>query len=109
MRKVNADRLLEDLWAVVADVDELIKATAGSANEAVAAARKRMEGSLKDAKDDLEKARRHAVEDAEGVAQWAGDYVHDNVWKVIGIAAGVGLVLGMILSRRGGSSREPRD
>lgn len=104
MRKVNADRLLEDLWAVVTDVDDLIKATAGNANEAVAAARKRMEGSLRDAKDDLEKARRHVIEDAEAAVESASDYLHDNVWKVIGIAAGVGVVLGMILSRRGGSS-----
>ena len=35
---------------------------------------------------------------AAGVA--ADDYVHDNPWRAIGAAAGIGLLIGLLIGRR---------
>jgi ElaB/YqjD/DUF883 family membrane-anchored ribosome-binding protein len=37
---------------------------------------------------------------AKVAAKATDDYVHENPWKSIGIAAGVGFLLGMLVSRR---------
>ena len=37
---------------------------------------------------------------AKATAKATDVYVHENPWKSIGIAAGVGLMLGMLISRR---------
>ena len=39
-------------------------------------------------------------ERAQQAARDTEEYVRDNPWRAIGVAAGIGLVLGMILSRR---------
>ncbi len=91
MRQVNAGRLVEDLCAVADDVDQLVKATAGNANEAIVAVRERIECSLRAAKDNLENVRRHAVDEAKSIGRSSNGYVRDNVWTLIGIAGGVGL------------------
>jgi ElaB/YqjD/DUF883 family membrane-anchored ribosome-binding protein len=37
---------------------------------------------------------------AREVAQAADEYVRENPWQSVGIAAGIGLVVGMLLARR---------
>jgi ElaB/YqjD/DUF883 family membrane-anchored ribosome-binding protein len=77
-------KLVEDLKAVVADAEELLKATASQTGERIAAARAKAEESLKAAK---------ATE----------DYVRANPWKAVGIAAGAGFVLCLLTTRLGQS------
>lgn len=106
MQRVSADRLLRDLNALAADVDELITSTAGNATEAIAAARSRIEISWENAKRSLEKAAQPGltaeVFDAGGMK--AG-YFRVNAWKAIGVAAGIGLLLGMLAGLKSGSAR----
>jgi ElaB/YqjD/DUF883 family membrane-anchored ribosome-binding protein len=109
MRYINADRLVRDLGAVVADIDEIIKATGGNATEAVVSARKRIARSLRTAQDNLDDSRRHVMQQAKRVAKSADGYVQDNVWKVMGIAAAVGILAGALLSLKSESPDERRD
>jgi ElaB/YqjD/DUF883 family membrane-anchored ribosome-binding protein len=37
---------------------------------------------------------------AKAVARATDDYVHDNPWKAVGIAAGIGLFAGLLIGRR---------
>ena len=37
---------------------------------------------------------------AKDAAKATDDYVHENPWQAIGIAAAVGLVAGLLMSRR---------
>jgi ElaB/YqjD/DUF883 family membrane-anchored ribosome-binding protein len=106
MQRVSADRIIRDLHAVVADVDELIESTAGNATEAIAKSRERVEASLKAAKQNLECARLCSFEEANTAPQLKEAYFRVNVWKAIGIAGGIGLLLGAIA---GGQSRTRRD
>ncbi|HUK05764.1 MAG TPA: DUF883 family protein [Burkholderiales bacterium] len=97
---VNKDKLVADLKVVVADAEELLRATASQAGEKVAAARERIQASLASAKVKLTEAERAALEKAKEAAKATDDYVHENPWRAVGIAAGVGLLLGLLIGRR---------
>ena len=97
---VNNDKLVSDLKIVVADAEELLRATASQAGEKVAAARERIQASLATAKLKLADGERVMREQTEKAAKAADEYVHENPWQAVGIAALAGLVLGVLISRR---------
>jgi ElaB/YqjD/DUF883 family membrane-anchored ribosome-binding protein len=41
-----------------------------------------------------------AVEKGKEVAQTTDEFVHENPWKAVAISAGVGLLVGLLVSRR---------
>jgi ElaB/YqjD/DUF883 family membrane-anchored ribosome-binding protein len=98
--QVNTDKLFHDLKAVVQDAEALLKATAGQANDKVQEVRMRAEETIKQARASLDTVENLAVRRAKEMAGQAEGYVRDNPWQSVGIAAGVGLLLGFILSRR---------
>ncbi len=97
---VNRDKLVADMRVVIADAEELLRATAGQAGEKVAAARIRIQDSLDAAKIKLTQLSEAGAERAKAAARATDDYVHDHPWHAVGIAALVGLVLGTLISRR---------
>ncbi|HVP08502.1 MAG TPA: DUF883 family protein [Burkholderiales bacterium] len=97
---VNKDKLVADLKVVVADAEELLRATASQAGEKVVAARERIQASLATAKVKLGEAERAAVAKAKEAARATDEYVHDNPWQAVGIAAGIGVLLGLLIGRR---------
>jgi ElaB/YqjD/DUF883 family membrane-anchored ribosome-binding protein len=96
---VSKEKLMQDLQMVVSDAEELLRATAGQAGEKVSAARERIEDSLVSAKARLAIAEEAMLEKTRQAARLTDDYVHDNPWNAVGIAAGVGLLVGMLISR----------
>ncbi|MGD9787894.1 MAG: YqjD family protein [Sulfuricellaceae bacterium] len=97
---VTKDKLVEDLRVVVADAEELLRATAGQAGDKIAAARERIQGSLAQAKVRLAAAEEAIVERTKQAARATDEYVHENPWKAVGIAACVGVIVGMLIGRR---------
>lgn len=97
---VNKDKLVADLKVVVADAEELLRATASQAGEKVAVARERIQASLATAKVKLGEAERALLEKTKEAAKVTDDYVRENPWQAVGIAAVAGLVLGILISRR---------
>lgn len=96
---VTKEKLMQDLRMVVADAEELLRATASQAGEKVSAARERIQGHLDAAKERLEDAEAMMIEKTKAAALATDEYVHDNPWRAVGIAAGVGLVVGMLIAR----------
>ena len=97
---VSKEKLVADLKVVVADAEELLRATASQAGEKVSAARARIEASLATAKVKLTDAERALLEKSKLAAKATDDYVRQNPWQAVGIAAMAGLVLGILISRR---------
>ena len=97
---VTKEKLVTDLKIVVADAEELLRATASQAGEKVAAARERIQASIATAKVKLTEAERALLEKTKQAAKATDDYVHENPWQAVGIAAAAGLVLGILISRR---------
>lgn len=99
-RQASTEKLMKDLRMVMLDAEELLKATAGQAGEKVAQARARAEDSIRIAREALGDLGEEAMERSREAVKSADDYVHDNPWTAIGIAAGVGLVVGVLLARK---------
>lgn len=97
---VTTDKLIEDMQTVVRDAEALLKATAAQTGEKVTEARARAEESLRQAKARLADAEDAALNRARALASEAEDYMRDNPWQTAGVAAGIGLVLGLLISRR---------
>ena len=97
---VSREKLATDLRVVVADAEELLRATAGQMGEKAVIARERIQESLRVAKDKLSRAEEVVIDKTKAAARATDDYVHDHPWGAVGIAAAVGLVIGMLISRR---------
>lgn len=98
--EVSREKLSADLRIVIADAEELLRATAGQMGEKAVVARERIQESMRVAKDKLARAEEVMVDKTKAAARATDDYVHDHPWGAVGIAAAVGLVMGMLISRR---------
>lgn len=97
---VTKAQLINDFKVVVADAEALLKATAGQGGEAVAAVRARVEESLATAKVKMADAQAALLAKTRAAARATDEYVHVHPWKAVGVAAGVGLVVGLLIGRR---------
>ncbi len=98
--EVTKEKLISDFKVVVADAEALLKASAGQGGEALAAVRARVGDSLAIAKTKMLEAEEELLEKTKAAAKATDEYVHDHPWHAVGIAAGVGLVIGMLIGRR---------
>jgi ElaB/YqjD/DUF883 family membrane-anchored ribosome-binding protein len=98
--RISAEQLMADLTTVIRDAENLLRATAAQTGEKVQEMRAKAEESLRHAKARLAGAEEEALARAKALAGDADEYVRDNPWQAIGIAAGIGLVLGLLISRR---------
>lgn|SRR5262249_41817442 len=97
---VTTDKLVEDLKVVMRDAEALIKATSAQTGEKIQEVRARAEESLRQARTRLTAIEDEALQRAREVADATEEYVKENPWQAVGIAAGVGLLVGLLLSRR---------
>ena len=100
MTQVTKDKLIADVKLVIADTEELLRATAGTAGDKVADIRVRMQDHLAAAKIKLADAEALVVDKAKAVGRATDDYVHDNPWRSVGFAAGIGFIAGLLIGRR---------
>ena len=98
--EITKDKLAADLKVVIADAEELLRATASQAGEKVAAARVKIQESLDVAKVKLARVGEAGVDKAKEAARVTDDFVHEHPWKAVGIGAAVGMIVGMLISRR---------
>lgn len=98
--RASTDRLMHDLRAVLEDADALLRATAGQAGEKVQQARARAEETVRHARERLEATQEEIAVRAREVARDADQYVRDNPWRAVGVAAGIAFVIGLLVSRR---------
>jgi ElaB/YqjD/DUF883 family membrane-anchored ribosome-binding protein len=96
----NKEKLIDDVRVVIADAEELLRITASQAGEGAAALRGRIESGLKKARVDLAQLQDAAMVKAKAAGRATDDFVHDNPWKAVGVASGIGLVVGLLIGRR---------
>jgi ElaB/YqjD/DUF883 family membrane-anchored ribosome-binding protein len=100
MTDVTKEKLVSDLKVVVADAEELLRITANQAGDKVVELRGKIERHLDTARASLVDAQAAAIERAKQVGRVTDDYVHENPWRSVGVAAGIGLVVGLLIGRR---------
>ncbi len=96
------EKLAMDIKTVISDTEELLKVTAGQADDKIQSARARVEKTLRSAGARLEDMEHAAVEKVIDAAKTTNQYVHGNPWPSIGVAAGLGLIVGWLI----GTSRK---
>lgn len=96
---VNSARqqLVDDFSKVVSDAEALLRAVASVPGEKAGALRESAEASLGAAKERLRQVQGAAVEKSTAAVKATDEYVHDNPWPLIGAAAAVGFVLGLVV------------
>ncbi len=97
---ISADKLIEDLQVVVRDAEALLQATAAHTGEKVEGIRARATESVQKARQRLAAVEKETVREVRQAAATADEYVHKNPWQAVGVAAGVGLLVGLLISRR---------
>ncbi|WP_341928970.1 DUF883 family protein [Methyloversatilis discipulorum] len=97
---VTKEKLVADLKVVISDAEELLRVTANQAGEKVGELRVRMQENLTSARHKLADAEAALKEKSREVARATDDYVHEHPWRSIGVAAGVGLLVGLLIGRR---------
>jgi ElaB/YqjD/DUF883 family membrane-anchored ribosome-binding protein len=97
-KEVTVDKLLEDLQTVVSDAEALLKATASQAGEKVQEARAKAAESLSAARERLDGIKDSAIQQARDAISSGDEYVRRNPWQAVGIAAGAGLLVGLLIS-----------
>lgn len=94
------ERLVADLRQVISDAEELLSATSGNADVRLTSIRERVAENLKQARFKLADAEEAIRVKTKEVARATDDYVHEHPWKAVGAAAGVGLIVGLLIGRR---------
>ena len=94
------DKLVKDLRTVVDDADYLLQEVANSTAEEFAAARTRIGVKLTEARSRLDEARTAVTDRARCTADATHEYMVNNPWKVVALAAVLGLTIDVLASRR---------
>ncbi len=94
------EKLVSDMKVVVSDAEEILRATADVTGDKIGELRERIIERLHDAKVRIAEAEAALVDRTRAAARATDDYVNENPWQAVGIAAGIGLLLGVIIGRR---------
>jgi ElaB/YqjD/DUF883 family membrane-anchored ribosome-binding protein len=100
--KKHTQAIVNDMGTLVEDARGLMAATADVAGEKVSEARKRLAAALDSAKEIAGRVRDKAVEGAQA----ADETVRECPYQAIGIALGVGALIGYLVARRRSRSDE---
>lgn len=92
-------KLRQDLQTVVIDAEDLLKATASQSGEQISRIRARAEESIGAARARLAELGASAGQNARDAANGIDGQVHQHPYAVAGIAAGVGLLVGLLIGR----------
>ena len=98
--RLARQRVLEDLRVLVRDSEALLKATASDVSEKAKEARARLTAALERAKATCDELQRQAVAAAKAAAEKADAVVREHPYESVGVAFGVGLLIGVLVSRR---------
>jgi ElaB/YqjD/DUF883 family membrane-anchored ribosome-binding protein len=98
--EVTKEQLMADFRVVINDAEALLKATANQTGDKLTAARAKVEESLQVARARLAEAQSAIVAKTKAAAKATDAYVHENPWNAVGIAAAVGLLVGILIGRR---------
>lgn len=96
MNNVSSDRLVSDLKTVARDTEELLKASAGEVGDKAREARARLTNALERAKESCECLQEKAVASAKA----ADKVIRAHPYQTIGIAFGVGVLIGVLVTRK---------
>ena len=94
--EANIEKIMTDLKTLSRDAEALMHATAGQAGEKASELRQRLTAALESAKATC----RRVEEKAVAGAKVADKTIREHPYESIGVAFGVGLLIGVLVGRR---------
>jgi ElaB/YqjD/DUF883 family membrane-anchored ribosome-binding protein len=94
-----SDQLIGEFKALMADAEALIDATDGHADDVIRSIRSKALKTLASAKESVAEFEDVITDKAKAVAAGADDFVHHKPWESVGLAAGLGLIIGLFIRR----------
>lgn len=98
--RLARERVLADLRALTHDAEELLKATAGDVSEKASEARARVTAALERAKATYQDLHDQGLASAREAVKKADTTIREHPYQSVGIAFGIGLLLGVLLKRK---------
>ncbi len=96
----STDHLIGEFKALLADAEALIHATEGHHEGAIGTIRAKALETLEGAKESLSSVEGQLAQKAKAAADGADEFVHRKPWEAVGVAAGLGLLIGLFIGRR---------
>lgn len=94
------ERVVADLKSLVRDSEDLLKATADDVSEKAKETRMRLSAALDRAKATCEDLQDETVATAKAAAKRADSMISTHPYESIGVAFGVGLLIGVLVTRK---------
>jgi len=97
---IARERMVTDLRTLARDAEDLLKATAGDVSEKAKEARTRLGVTLERTKSTCQDAQEQTIATAKAAAKKADTVIRDHPYESIGVAFGVGLLIGVLVTRK---------
>ena len=98
--RAQPNELGKDVQNVVSEAQELLKTVKDEGAMQVDNMKSRMHSQYSAARERFGEIQHTVTDGARMAANTTDEYVHTNPWQAVGIAAGVGVLLGMLIARR---------
>lgn len=96
----NVDSVVNDFSNLLSEADSLLKRAGTETGEQARALQAQVESKLHSAKLRLQEIEGRAIDSAKAMSAATDTYVHDKPWQAVGIAAVVGFLAGVLVTRR---------
>lgn len=100
MSKDNADHLRAELKSLADTLEEVLGNSGEKSKEELGKLRTKAEKALRNSRDRLGDTGDVIARQTREAATRTDEYVRDNPWASVGIGAAIGVVLGVLMSRR---------
>ena len=94
------DKLLNGLKAALGEAEGLLRSAASATGDQAAELRERALDSLRATREALHDTQESILRQGKKAIREADDYVHDKPWQAVAAVGVVGLLLGLLISRR---------
>lgn len=103
MAKANGDareKLIHNMKTVISEAENWLDKASESGAEQARDVEEQFQTTLQTAKTDLMKLEANMLARTKLAAQAADEYVKDNPWKAVSLGAALGVLLGLLASRK---------
>ena len=94
------ERVMADLKSLVRDSEDLLKSTADDVSEKAREARSRVTAALERARSTCNEMQEQTAATAKAAAKKADTVIREHPYESLGIAFGVGLLIGVLVTRK---------
>jgi ElaB/YqjD/DUF883 family membrane-anchored ribosome-binding protein len=94
------DKLMDELKNAIGEAETWLKDAASQESIVPSETRARFDDTLRTARIDLRKLEDSIIGRSRDAAIATDAYVHENPWKAVSLGAAVGIIVGMLISRK---------